>query len=115
MVACLPVRSLGANGRGGVAPALAALLAVRSLLAQWRGHVGTRVALVGQVLVEGHGGARLVVGGAARQHVILTHVRKLPGVTLGVTASACEGGEQKEGGGGGKEGSRDQRPEGKCN
>lgn len=76
---CSPERAVAPDGRGGGAPALAsALVPLWALAAQWRGHVGRLVALVGQVLVERQGRARLADRRAPRQHVVLAHVRHPP-------------------------------------
>lgn len=85
------------RGSGSTPTLASSLLFIVLLFAEWRGHISALVALVGQVLVEGHGGSWLADGSPPRRHVILTDVWHLPvggAVGLWVTAAACreEGG-----------------------
>lgn len=85
---CSPEGYIASYGRGGSTPALAAAptpatallpaLVVTPFPAQRCGHVATGVALVGQVLVEGHHHSGLAHRGPPCQHVVLAHVRQLP-------------------------------------
>lgn len=88
-----PERSVPPYRRGGSTPALASsLLFIVLLLAEWGWHVSALVALVGQVLVEGHGGSRLADRRPPCRHVVFTDVWHLPvggSVGLRVTAAAC--------------------------
>lgn len=68
-----PEGSVAPYRRRGGAPALAASFLLLALLLEQR-HVPALVALVGQVLVEGHGGLGLADGRPSGRHVVFADV-----------------------------------------